>query len=73
MKALCLLLLIAALAGCGEDKQTQRDARLYGPEAFKIAGDTAPWSNAPFNGDAQAWSEQVDNRARLMNEYSRIR
>jgi predicted small lipoprotein YifL len=73
MKALCLLLLVAGLAGCGEDKPSERDTRLYGPEAFKVAGDTAPWSNAPFNGDQKAWTEQEEKRARLMNEYSRIR
>jgi hypothetical protein len=73
MKRLYLILgLVLALAGCGEHQET-RQARLYGPEAYRIAGDTTAWSNPPFNGDQQAWRQEMDQRARLQNEYQRIR
>jgi hypothetical protein len=68
-----LLLLCAgflALAACsGEDRET----RLYGPNAHRIAGDTAPWHGARFEGDERAWQHRMDHRARLQNEYARIR
>ncbi|HEX5477185.1 MAG TPA: hypothetical protein VFX09_04955 [Burkholderiales bacterium] len=58
------------LAACGDE---DRDTRLYGPDAAKVAGDTAPWSNAPFHGNQLAWDHQQEKRARLQNEYTRIR
>jgi hypothetical protein len=67
-----LLVLVLALAGCGEHQET-RQARLFGPEAYRIAGDTTAWSNPPFNGDEQAWQHEIDDRARQQNEYQRIR
>ena len=69
MKSIWILLAIALLSSCGEE---HRETRLFGPDAVKIAGDTPPWSNQPFNGDQQAWTEQAEKRARLMNEYTRI-
>jgi hypothetical protein len=66
------LVLVLALAGCGE-QQEARQERLYGPNAYRIAGDTAAWSNAPFNGDEGAWAQEMDQRARNQNEYLRIR
>ena len=70
MRAILIVLAAALLAGCGQD---DRETRLYGPDAAKIAGYTPPWSGAPFNGNEQAWNEQTEKRARLMNEYTRIR
>jgi hypothetical protein len=58
------------LAGCSGE---HREARLYGPQAAEHAGDTAPWTNPTFNGDPAAWDHQMDKRARLQNEYARIR
>jgi len=73
MKRFCFLLVtILALAGCGE-RQEARRARLYGPDAAKTAGDTAAWSNPPFNGDQRAWEREMDARAEQQNEYQRIR
>jgi len=73
MNRFCLLLILTlALAACGE-RQEARQARLYGPDAYRIAGDTAAWSNSPFNGDAQAWRNEIDQRARQQNEYQRVR
>jgi hypothetical protein len=66
------LVLVLALAGCGE-QQEARQERLYGPNAYRIAGDTTAWSNAPFNGDEGAWAQEMDQRARNQNEYLRIR
>ena len=51
----------------------QRTTRLYGPNAARIAGDTTPWSNPPWNGDEHAWRLEIDNRARNLNEYKRTR
>ena len=67
-----VLVAVLVLAGCGE-RQEARQARLYGAEAHKVAGDTAAWSNSPFNGDRGAWEREMDARARLQNEYQRIR
>jgi hypothetical protein len=72
MKTFLLLLCVLALAGCGENRG-QRTARLYGSDAYRIAGDTTPWSNAPWNGNEHAWELQVGNRARMLNEYTRTR
>ncbi|HYR34224.1 MAG TPA: hypothetical protein VEQ87_08055 [Burkholderiales bacterium] len=66
------LVLVLALAGCGEQQQTRQE-RLYGANAYRVAGDTTAWSNAPFNGDAGAWAHDIDERARNQNEYRRIR
>jgi len=66
------LVLALALAGCGEHQQARQE-RLYGADAYRIAGDTAAWSNPPFNGDEGAWARDMDERARNQNEYRRIR
>ncbi|HEX6002448.1 MAG TPA: hypothetical protein VFZ14_00480 [Burkholderiales bacterium] len=63
----CMVLLLAACSG------EHREARLYGPQAAQHAGDTAPWQGPAFNGDSVAWDHQMDKRARLQNEYARIR
>ena len=63
----CAVLLLAACSG------ENREARLYGPNAYQIAGDTAPWKNATFQDDQQAWDHQMEKRARMQNEYQRIR
>ena len=69
MKLLVISLGVALLVGCtGKDRQD----RLYGERAHEIAGDTAPWANEPYHGDQQAWDQQMEKRARLMNEYARI-
>ena len=70
MKTIGLLLCVVVLAGCGE-KHGQRTTRLYGHDAARIAGDTTPWSNPPWNGDEHAWRLDIDNRARNLNEYTR--
>ena len=70
MRFLVLSLAILLLPGCsGEDRET----RLYGPNAHRIAGDTAPWANERFDGSEPAWTRQMESRARLQNEYARIR
>lgn len=69
MKALCIAALLV-LAGCSGEN---REARLYGPDAYRIAGDTAPWTAQRFAGDRLAWDHHMDKRARLQNEYTRIR
>lgn len=70
MKVFFISLGILSLAACtGEDRET----RLYGPNAHKIAGDTAPWQNERFEGNQLAWDHQMEKRARLQNEYTRIR
>jgi len=66
------LVLVLALAGCGEHQEARQE-RLYGPNAYRVAGDTTAWSNPPFNGDAGAWARDIDERARNQNEYRRIR
>ena len=66
------LLLICVLAGCGEHQEARQE-RLYGANAYRVAGDTTAWSNEPFNGDAGAWARDIDERARNQNEYRRIR
>jgi hypothetical protein len=66
-----VLVAILVLAGCGE-RQEARQERLYGAKAYQVAGDTAAWSNPPFNGDQGAWEREMDARARLQNEYQRI-
>jgi hypothetical protein len=70
MKTFCVLLCALALAGCGENIG-KRQERLYGPDAYRIAGDTTPWSHPPWNGDEHAWKIEIDNRTRLLNEYPR--
>lgn len=70
MKALLVSFAVLLLAACtGESRET----RLYGDRAHEIAGDTAPWANEPFRGDQQGWDHEMEKRARLQNEYSRIR
>ena len=69
MKFLAVSLAFLLVACTGEDRET----RLYGPDAHKIAGDTAPWANERFDNDQLAWDHQMDKRARLQNEYTRIR
>jgi hypothetical protein len=66
------LVLVLAVAGCGENQQARQE-RLYGANAYHVAGDTTAWSNEPFNGDAGAWARDIDERARNQNEYRRIR
>jgi hypothetical protein len=66
------LVLVLAVAGCGENQQARQE-RLYGANAYRVAGDTTAWSNAPFNGDVDAWTHDIDERARNQNEYRRIR
>jgi len=58
------------LSGCGKEN---RETRLYGPDAAAIAGDNVPWKNERFQGDAVAWDQEMEQRARLQNEYTRIR
>ena len=72
MNRLCAFLCVLALAGCGENI-VHRQERLYGPDAYRMAGDTVPWSNPPWNGDQAAWQRDIDNRARMLNEYRRTR
>ena len=69
---LSLLILVLALAGCGEHQQARQE-RLYGADAYRVAGDTAPWSNSPYSGDEMAWQQDIDARGKLQNEYQRIR
>jgi hypothetical protein len=69
MRLLAIALSVLVIAGC---TGRNREERLYGERAHEIAGDTAPWANAPFRGDQQAWDQQMDQRARLQNEYARI-
>jgi hypothetical protein len=67
---LFFFLSIVLLSSCsGED----REQRIYGPNAYKIAGDTVPWANEPYNGNQMAWDHQMEKRARHQNEYQRIR
>ena len=42
------------------DRVDRRQDRLYGPDAYRIAGDTVPWSNPPWNGDQAAWQRDID-------------
>ena len=69
---LSLVLLVPLLAACGEHQEA-RQARLYGANAYKVAGDTTPWSNPPYSGDEMAWQQDIDARGKLQNEYQRIR
>jgi hypothetical protein len=70
MKRAFIAVSIVFLSSCsGED----REQRLYGPDAYKIAGDTVPWANAPYDGNRMAWDHQMEKRARNQNEYRRIR
>jgi hypothetical protein len=72
MIRLCVFLCALALAGCGENLG-ERQTRLYGPNAYRIAGDTVPWSNPPYNGDEHTWQIAIDQRARMQNDYLRLR
>ncbi len=65
-----LVVAVLALAACGREN---RETRVYGPNAYAIAGDTTPWSSPAFKGDELAWNHQEEKRARLQNEYLRIR
>ena len=72
MIRVCVFLCALALAGCGEN-MGERQARLYGPNAYKIAGDTVPWGNPPYDGDEHIWQIAIDQRARMQNDYLRLR
>lgn len=58
------------LYGCGKE---DRETRLYGQNAAMIAGDTAPWKSDRFQNNEENWNQEMEKRARLQNEYSRIR
>jgi hypothetical protein len=64
MKRLLVPLMLLALAGCGHRERPQ--FRLQGPAT---GGDTAAWSNPPFNGDQNAWRLHERQRAQRAAEY----
>jgi len=65
MKRLLAVLLFAALAACGS-RERPLQMRLHGPAT---GGDTAAWSNPPFNGDKHAWQLHERDRAQRETEY----
>jgi predicted small lipoprotein YifL len=62
-KLLAVLLVLFAVAACGE---REPQARLFGPPTGR---DTTAWSNAPFKGDETAWQRNAYERAQHETEY----
>jgi hypothetical protein len=66
------LLIPAALAvllvGCGERPQVI----VYKQGVFQGSPDTHPSTNPPWNGDHQAWMNDIRARGQKQNEYKRI-
>ncbi|HYR32834.1 MAG TPA: hypothetical protein VEQ87_00955 [Burkholderiales bacterium] len=62
-RLLAVLLLLFAIAACGERVP---QARLYGPPTGR---DTKAWSDAPFKGDETAWKRNAYERAQHETEY----
>ncbi|HXU51018.1 MAG TPA: hypothetical protein VN789_03185 [Casimicrobiaceae bacterium] len=56
------------LAGCGERPQVVD----YKQGTYSGKPDTPAWSNAPFNGNEQEWTNVLKQRAQNQNEYKRI-
>jgi hypothetical protein len=56
------------LAGCGERPQVVD----YKQGTYSGKPDTPAWSNPPFNGNEQEWTNTLKQRAQNQNEYKRI-
>jgi len=65
MKRFLVLFMLCALASCG-GRERPPQFRLHGPAS---GGDTAAWSNPPFDGDKHAWRLHAAERARHETEY----
>ena len=59
----------ALLAACGERPQVLE----YKQGKYQGKPDTPAYSNAPFNGDKNAWEKALAQRNQNQNEYKRIR
>ena len=60
---------VALLAACGERPQVLE----YKQGTYQGKPDTPPYSNAPWNGNKDAWDKALAQRAQSQNEYKRTR
>jgi hypothetical protein len=59
--------LLLGIAACSERPQVVQ----YKQGTYAGKPDTAPYQNAPYNGDKAAWERAVAQRAQGQNEYKR--
>ena len=55
------------MAGCSERPQVVQ----YKQGSYQGKPDTAPYANAPFNGNQQSWESAIRTRNQTQNEYKR--
>ena len=60
---------VALLGACGERPQVLE----YKQGTYQGKPDTPAYSNAPYNGDKNAWEKALAQRNQSQNEYKRIR
>ena len=60
---------LLSVAGCGERPQVIE----YKQGTYQGKPDTPPYSNAPWNGNKDAWDKALAQRAQNQNEYKRTR
>ena len=64
---LLVLVVLAALAACGERPQVVQ----YKQGQYQGKPDTAPYQGTPFNGDRKQWEDAIRTRNQFQNEYKR--